>query len=542
MENILFRQDTSRQTGKDVIISNITAVRTLSEMLKSSLGPRGLDKMLISGTNDIVVTNDGATIVKEIDVQHPAAKIVIEAAKTQDTEVGDGTTTAVVFAGFLLEQAEKLLEQNVHPTVIIDGFKEALEDALQISKNIATKINPEDRDYLKKVAFTTLSSKFFSSGKELDKIIDIAIDSIIAVMEKNGEYRIDLGNIKFVKKRGESIDDVELIRGYVLDKEVAHSGMPKYIEDAKIAVIDFPLETEKGDITAKLSITSPDQIKAALDEQAKHIKEIVDRLYAAGAKVVISQKGMDDIGQYFLAKKGIMGIKNVARSDIEKIAKTTGATIVSSFRDIDSASLGYAKTVEQKEVGKEKAIFIQGVKNSRVVTILIRGSTDVSMDEMERSFTDVLSAIRNVIIDPYIVPGGGAFEEELAIKLREKSVSGKEQLALEAFANALEEIPTTLAETAGLDPTNSMVNLRSLHAKGLTNSGIDVMEGKVVEDITKINVIDPLRVKEQVLKGATEAASAILKIDDLIAAAPSRQPPQQGGYPGYGGGYPPMMG
>ncbi|ARM75619.1 thermosome subunit alpha [Acidianus manzaensis] len=547
MANVLFRENTSRESGKDVMISNITAVKTLSEMLKSSLGPRGLDKMLVSSTNDIIVTNDGATIVKELDIQHPAAKIIVETAKVQDSEVGDGTTTAVVLSGFLLEEAGKLLDQNIHPTIIIDGFKQALELSLKISKDIAIKINPENKDFLKEIAYTTLSSKFFSGKEELDKVIDIAINAILEIMNKYGDnYSIDLDNVKYVKKRGESISDVELIKGYVLDKEVAHEGMPKRVDEAKIAILDFALEVKKPEISAKLSIASPEQIKSALDEQARYIKSIVDKLASIGANVVICQKGMDDIAQYFLAKKGIMGIKNVSRSDIEKIAKTTGGNIISSPNDLDSTYLGYAKTVSEKEVGKEKAIFIEGVKQAKVVTILVRGATDISMDEVERSFNDVLNAIRNVIIYPYVVAGGGAFEEEIAMRLRNNSLPGKQQLALEAFANAVEEIAVTLAETAGIDPTEALVNLRTMHSKSLDKSGVDVMNGKIVEDITKIGVLDPLKVKEQVLKGAVEATSAILKIDDLIAAAPSKQPQQQGGeggYPGMGGygGYPGMM-
>ncbi|MBW9141639.1 MAG: TCP-1/cpn60 chaperonin family protein [Candidatus Aramenus sp.] len=537
MENFLLRQGTRRETGYDVIYSNIIAVKTLAEMLKSSLGPRGLDKMLISSTQDVVVTNDGATIVKEMDVDHPAAKLVVETAKVQDSEVGDGTTSAVVFTGFLLEQAEKLLDQKVHPNTIIEGYRKAEALALSLSKEIATQVNPEDRKYLRDVAFTTLASKFFASN--MDKVIDVAIEAVFSIAEKQGEeYNVDLSNVKFVKKRGESTDDVELVKGIVLDKEVPSPSMPKMVEEAKIAVIDFGLEVEKGDITAKLSITSPEQIKEALEEQARQVKAMVDAIAKTGANVVISQKGMDDIALHFLAKNKIMGIKNVSRSDLEKLAKATGAKIVSSYRDIDAQSLGYAKRVEERQVGKDKAIFVEGVKEAKAVTILIRGSTDVAMDEMERSFNDVLNSLRNVLIDPYVVAGGGAFEEELAMRLRQKTLPGKEQLALEAYANALEEMASTLAETAGLDPVNAMVDLRSLHAKGMKNAGIDVMKGRVEEDMTKINVLDSLRVKEQVIKGATDAAVAIMKIDDMIAAAPSKQP--QGQEQGMPQGYPPM--
>ncbi len=538
MENFLFRQGTRRETGYDVIYSNIIAVKTLAEMLKSSLGPRGLDKMLISSTSDVVVTNDGATIVKEMDVDHPAAKLVVETAKVQDSEVGDGTTSAVVFTGFLLEKAEKLLDQKVHPNTIIEGYRKAEALALSLSKEIATKVSPEDRKYLRDVAFTTLASKYFAPN--MDKVIDVAMDAIFSIAEKSGEsYNIDLSNVKFVKKRGESTEDVELIKGIVLDKEVPSPSMPKLVEDAKIAVIDFGLDVEKGEITAKLSITSPEQIKEALEEQAKQVKAMVDAIAKTGANVVVSQKGMDDIALHFLAKHKILGIKNVSRGDLEKIAKATGARIVSSYRDLDEQSLGYAKKVEERQIGKDKAIFIEGVRDAKAVTILIRGSTDVAMDEMERSFNDVLNSLRNVLIDPYVVAGGGAFEEELAMRLRQKNLPGKEQLALEAYADALEEMASTLAETAGLDPVNAMVELRSLHAKGKVNAGVDVMNGRIEEDMTRKNVLDSLRVKEQVIKGATDAAVAIMKIDDMIAAAPSKQPQGQG-EAGMPQGYPPM--
>ncbi|BFH73873.1 thermosome subunit alpha [Sulfurisphaera javensis] len=524
----LFKQGTQKESGEDVLRSNILAVRTLSEMLKSSLGPRGLDKMLISSTNDVTVTNDGVTIVKEMDVQHPAAKLVVEAAKAQDTQVGDGTTSAVVLTGFLLEQSEKLLDQKVHPTIIIEGYKKASDIILNSDKEMAIKIDTKDRDYLRKVTYTSLSSKFFSGESTLNKIIDISIDAVTMIAKKNGDtYNIDLSDIKFVKKRGESVDETQLVKGFVLDKEVAHENMPKRIEKAKIAIIDFALEVEKPEISAKMSFTSPDQIREALEEQSKYVKSLVDALANAGANVIVSQKGMDDIASYFMAKKGIMGIKNVSRSDLEKLAKSVGAKIITTIKDVSSDDLGYADLVEERKIGNSKAIFFEGAKHGDAVTILIRGSSDIVMDELERSFQDSLNTVKNVLQYPYVVAGGGAFEMEMAQKLREEArkIGGKEQLAVEAYADALEEFATTLAETAGLDSVDALVQLRNLHAKGLKNAGIDVEHGKVEEDMAKIGVLDPLIVKEQVIKSATEASTAILKIDDYIAAAPAK--PQQ---------------
>ena len=541
----LYKQGTQKESGEDVIRSNILAVRTLEEMLKSSLGPKGLDKMLISSTNDITVTNDGVTIVKEMDVQHPAAKLVVEAAKAQDTQVGDGTTSAVVLTGFLLEQAEKLLDQKIHPTTIIDGFKKASEIILSNDKEVAIKISTSDREYLKKVTYTSLSSKFFSGESTLDKIIDISIDAVLQVAKKqDSNYVIDLSDIKMVKKRGESIDETELVKGFVLDKEVAHQNMPRRIQKAKIAIIDFALDVEKPEITAKMSFSSPDQIKEALEEQTKYVKSLVDALVNAGANVIISQKGMDDIASYFMAKKGVMGIKNVSRSDLEKLAKSVGAKIITTTKDISPEDLGYAELVEERKVGNSKVVFIEGAKQGDAVTILIRGSSDIVMDELERSLQDSLNTVKNVLEYPYVVAGGGAFEMEMAFKLREEArkIGGKEQLAVEAYADALEEFATTLAETAGLDSVDALVQLRNLHNKGLKNAGVNVVQGKIEEDMAKIGVLDPLIVKEQVIKSATEAATAILKIDDYIAAAPAKAPSQsegQGG--GMGGGMPPGM-
>ncbi|MEM1599387.1 MAG: thermosome subunit alpha [Sulfolobaceae archaeon] len=527
---LLFKEGTSRTSGRDALRNNILAARTLAEMLRTSLGPKGLDKMLIDSFGDVTITNDGATIVKDMEIQHPAAKLLVEAAKAQDAEVGDGTTSAVVLAGALLEKAENLLDQNIHPTIIIEGFKKAYNKALELLPQLGTKIDMRDlnsptaRDSLRKIAFTTLSSKFIAEGKVLDKIIDMVIDAVINVAEPlpNGGYNVSLDLVKIDKKKGGSVEDSMLVKGLVLDKEVVHPGMPRRVTQAKIAVLDAALEVEKPEISAKISITSPEQIKAFLDEEAKYLKEMVDKLASIGANVVICQKGIDDVAQHFLAKKGILAVRRVKRSDIEKLEKALGARIISSIKDATPEDLGYAELVEERRVGNDKMVFIEGAKNPKAVNILLRGSNDMALDEVERSINDALHSLRNTLLDPVILPGGGAIELELARKLREyaRGVGGKEQLAIEAYADALEEIPMILGETAGLEPIATLMDLRARHAKGLVNAGIDAINGKIVDDVYSLNIIEPLRVKAQVLKSATEAASAILKIDDLIAASP----------------------
>ncbi|MDT7901149.1 MAG: thermosome subunit alpha [Acidianus sp.] len=526
---LLFKEGTSRSSGREALKNNILAARTLAEMLKTSLGPKGLDKMLIDSFGDVTITNDGATIVKEMEIQHPAAKLLVEAAKAQDAEVGDGTTSAVVLAGLLLEKADALIDQNIHPTIIIEGYKKAFTKSLELLSQIATKLDVSDlnssttRENLRKIVYTTMSSKFLAEGEEFNKIMDMVIDAVATVAEPlpTGGYNVSLDLIKIDKKKGGSIEDSQLIKGIVLDKEVVHPGMPRRVEKAKIAVLDASLEVEKPEISAKISITSPEQIKAFLDEEAKFLKDMVDKLESIGANVVICQKGIDDIAQHFLAKKGIMAVRRVKRSDIEKLEKALGARIISNIKDASPEDLGYAELVEERKVGNDKMVFIEGAKNPRAVNILLRGSNDMALDEAERSINDALHALRNILLEPMIVPGGGAIELELAMRLREyaRTVGGKEQLAIEAYAEALEEIPTILAETAGMEPISTLMELRAKHAKGLVNAGVDAINGKIVDDIYTLNVVEPIRVKRQVLKSATEAATAVLKIDDLIAAS-----------------------
>ncbi len=524
---LILKEGTQRTAGRDALRANIMAARALAEVLKTSLGPRGLDKMLVDSFGDITVTNDGATIVKEMEVQHPAAKLLVEVAKAQDAEVGDGTTTAVVLAGTLLEKAEELLDQNIHPTIIIEGYTEAMKKALEILDEISIKVDPKDRAMLRKIVDTAISSKFVGSGAIKDKLANMAIDAALTVAEEKGDgtYNVRLDNIKIEKKKGGSVMDTQLIYGVVLDKEVVHPNMPRRVKNAKIALIDAPLEVEKPEITAKINITSPELIKAFLDEEARILKEMVDKIAETGANVVICQKGIDEVAQHFLAKKGILAVRRVKKSDMEKLERATGGKIVSSIRDLKPEDLGEAELVEERRVGNDKMVFIEGCKNPKAVSILVRGANDMVLDEVERSLQDALHVLRNVMREPKVLPGGGAPEVEVALRLEEyaEKVTGRKQLAIKAFAEALQEIPMILAETAGLDALDALMKLRQYHSEGKKGAGVDVLNGRIVEDMAAINVLEPTIVKKQVIKSATEAAATILKIDDIIAASPLKK-------------------
>jgi thermosome len=533
---LILKEGTQRTVGRQALRSNILAARALGEVLKTSLGPRGLDKMLVDSFGDVTVTNDGAAIVKEMEIQHPAAKLLVETAKAVDAEVGDGTTSVVVIASALLEKAERLLDQNIHPTIIIEGYKKALDHALKILDEVAIKVDignietPEgfakSKEELKKVLNSILASKYIATPDVIDKLIDMTVEAALIATERRGDrYEVILDNVKIEKKKGGSLLDSRLIRGVVLDKEVVHPGMPKRVTNARIALLDAPLEIEKPEITAKISITSPEQIKAFLDEEAKMLKDMVDKIASVGANVVICQKGIDDVAQHFLAKKGILAVRRVKRSDMEKLERATGGRIVTSIRDLTEKDLGYAELVEERKVGNDKMVFVEGAKNPKAVTILLRGANDMILDETERSLNDGLHAVRNIIREPKIVAGGGAVEVELALRLRKiaESVGGKEQLAFQAFADAVEEIASILASTAGMDVLDTIMNLRKVHAEGKVSAGIDVLNAKILDDMTKINVIDPVLVKKQVLKAAVEAATSLLKIDDVIGAAPKKE-------------------
>ena len=520
---IILREGTSRNRGRDAQRGNILAAKIIAETVRTSLGPRGMDKMLVDSFGDVTITNDGATILDEMEVQHPAAKMMVEVAKTQDDEVGDGTTTSVVVAGELLKKAEELINKDVHPTIIADGYRLASTRALAILQEIALKVDPSDKQILRRVAEVSLASKLLADHKE--SMAELAVNAVLQVAEKTpGGYNIDIEDIKIEKKPGESLTDTELIKGIVLDKEVVHPGMPKRVEEAKIALVDLPLEVEKTEFDAKINIENPDQMKAFLDEEENMLKSMVDKIADTGANVLLCEKGIDDVAQHYLAKDGILAVRRVKQSDIEKLVKATGAKVVSNLDDLKSSDLGYAKTVEEKKVADDKMVFIEGCKNPKAVTILVRGGSERIVDEAERALHDALCVVRDVVREPLVVAGGGAPEAEMARRLREYSqkLSGKEQLAVIAFADALETVPMALAENAGLEPIDIMVQLRAAHEKGQTWAGVDVQDGKA-SNLQEKGILEPLSVKAQVIKSATEAAGMILKIDDVIAAAKSKE-------------------
>ena len=521
---LILKEGTSRSRGREAQRNNIMAARIISEVLKTTLGPRGMDKMLIDSLGDITITNDGAAILDEIEVEHPAAKMMVEVAKTQDDMVGDGTTTAVVLSGELLKKAEELLDQNIHPTVIVSGYKKAVQKAIETINRIATPVNIEDRQMLKKVALTSMSSKAVGPAKE--HLAEIAIDAVKQIVEKRGERRIaDIDNIQIIKKEGKSLFESQLVKGVIIDKEVVHPGMPKKIENAKIALLDCPLEIEKTEISAEIRIRHPEQMKAFLDQETKMLKEMVEKIKATGANVVFCQKGIDDMAQHFLAKQGILAARRVKQSDMEKLARATGGRIVTDLDDLGSSDLGVAGTVEERKVGEDKMIFVEGCKDPRSVAILIRAGLERMVDEAERAMQDALSVVSDVIENNKIVPGGGAVEAEIAKELRSYAtkVGGREQLAIEAFADSIEVIPKTLAENAGLEPIDIMVELRSSHEKlDGKNMGVNVFTGKI-DNMLENGVVEPLVVKEQAVKSAAESASMILRIDDVIAASKPKE-------------------
>ncbi|MCW4040964.1 MAG: thermosome subunit beta [Candidatus Bathyarchaeota archaeon] len=533
---MILREGTSRSRGRDAQRSNITAAKVIAETVKSSLGPKGMDKMLVDGLGDITITSDGATILKEMDVQHPAAKMMVEVSKTTDDEVGDGTTSVVVLSGKLLEKAETLINSNIHPTIIVDGYRAAAAHALTVYTDIAITVSPTDTVMLKKAAMTSMGSKLVADYR--DFLSDIAVDAVLHIAQQvDGEYTIDLDDIKMDKKAGESLLGTQLIEGIAIDKEIVHSGMPKRIDDANIALINSPLENEKTEFTAKISIERPEEMQAFLDQEEHMLREMVAKITTASANVLICQKGIDDVAQHFLAKAGIIAIRRCTQSNMEKLAKATGAKIIANLNNLTATDLGYAQLVEERKIGDDKWVFVEGCKNPKAVTILIRGGTEKVIDEADRSLHDALCVVRDIVLNPQVVAGGGAPEMEVAAQTRKwaESLSGKEQLAAIAFADALEVIPTTLAENAGLDPIDILVELRSRHEKGDIWTGVDVFSGEV-NDMTELDVYEPLVVKEQIITSASEAAVMILRIDDVIAAGKSGMPsPPPGGAGGMGG-------
>jgi thermosome len=530
---LVLKESALQEKGRDAQKNNITAAKLVADLVKSSLGPRGLDKMLVDSLGDVTITNDGATILKEIDAQHPAAKMMVEISKTIDTEVGDGTTSSVIFGGTLLAKAEELLSKDVHSSVIIDGYQIASEKALEVLDEISKKVTADDKETLINIAKTSMESKLIS--EDSDSLSKIVVDAILKIAKtKDGKSTVDLDNIKVEKKAGGSIQNTSLIKGIVLDKEIVHSGMPTKIQSAKIALINSALEVEKTEMSAEIRINDPTQMQMFLEEENRMLKSMVDKLHSIGANVVICQKGIDDMAQHFLAKHGILAVRRVKESDMTKLSKATGGRISSNIDDISEKDLGSAELVHQKKVESDKWVFVEGCKNPQSVTMLIRGGSQRVVDEVDRSIHDSLMVVKDVIETPAIVAGGGAPEALLAAFLKDWSgrFDGRQQLAIKKYAEALEIIPLTIAENAGMDPIDTMVSLRAKQSDGKKWTGINAKEGKI-SDMLSQNIVEPVVVKKQIIKSATETASMILRIDDVIAIS---------GAPGGGGGGMPPMG
>jgi len=543
MPVVLLKDGATETKGREAQRNNIAAAKIIAEIVHTSLGPRGMDKMLVDDLGDVTITNDGATILKEIDVQHPAAKMLVEISKTTDNEVGDGTTSVVVLAGALLESAESLINQDVHPTIIVDGYRKAAKKAKQLLQEIADTVSPNDKTLLQKIAKTAMQTKLVR--KDSSHLADIVVQAVLAVAEKDGEtYHVDEDDIKVEKKAGKSIKDSLIIEGIVLDKEVVHAGMPKKASEAKIALVNTALEINKTETDAKINISNPQQLKTFLDEENRMLKTMVDKVVASGATVLICQKGVDDMVQHYLAKAGILTVRRVKESDMTKLAKATGARITTNLDDLFEKDLGTAQLVEERKIEEDRWVFIEGCRHPKSVSLLLRGGSQRVVDEVERSVHDSIMVVKDVMEMPSIVAGGGAPETYTATKLRtwSKTLEGREQLAAEKFAEALESIPLTLAENAGMDPIDTLTNLRSKQLKGEKWIGVDVMKAKVA-NMKSSDIIEPLAVKQQIISAATEAACMILRIDDVIATSKTAGPPHggeggmpPGGMPGMGMG------
>ena len=535
---LILPEGTSRLRGADAQRINIAVGRAVGEAVRTTLGPKGMDKMLVSELGDIVITNDGATILTEMNVDHPAAKIMVEVAKTQDKEVGDGTTSAVVLGGELLKSAGDLLDKNIHASTILRGYKLAAQHAIELLNEHSKKVTIDDTSVLEKIASISMGSKSVAVGESKDKLASVVVNAIKQVAEKrDGRYVIDQDLIKIEKKAGGNIDDTSLINGVLIDKEIVHPAMPKKIEKAKIALLDAALEIEKTETDAKIEITNPEQIGAFLEQEEKMLREMVDKIVASGANVVFCQKGIDDVAQHYLAKKKIVAVRRVKRSDMEKLARATGARIVTILNDLSEKDLGYAGLVEERKIAGEAMVFVEQCKDPKSVTIFVRASTEHVVNEGERAIKDGIGAVSSAVEEGKYVSGGGSIEMELAQKLREYAVKigGREQLAISGFADALEVIPRTLAESAGMDPIDTLVTLRVKHkGKEGLSYGVNVYEGKI-DNMEKAGVIEPLKVKKQAIMSASEAAEMLLRIDDMISAKP-RSGGGAGGAPGGMGG------
>ena len=533
---LILKEGTRREKGKGAQFNNIAAAKAVADAVRSTLGPRGMDKMLVDSMGDVVITNDGVTILKEIDIEHPAAKMLVEVAKTQDEECGDGTTTAVILAGELLKKSEGMIESNIHPTIIAGGFRLAANKAREVLDKIAQKVSIKDRKTLHNIATTAMISKSASTHRDL--LADVAVDAVISVAEEHskGKYRVDTDDIQVIKKQGGSVTDTEMIHGIIIDKEVVHTGMPKSVKNARIALIDSALEVKKTEVDAKIEITDPSQLNAFLQEEENMLKGMVQTIKKSGANVVFCQKGIDDLAQHFLAKEGIYVVRRVKKSDMEKLSKSTGGTIITKLDELVKGDLGAAKSVRQEKIGDDDMTFVTGCKSPKAVSILIRGGTEHVVDELDRSLEDALSVVAVAIEDGRIVTGGGSAASEIALKLREyaSSVGGREQIAIDAFAEAMEVIPRTLAENAGLDPIDTLIDLRKAHKKGKKHAGVNVVSGGLL-DMKRNNVLEPIRVGTQAIESATDAAVMVLRIDDVIASKGGEGPPMPGGPGGMGG-------
>ncbi len=529
---IILREGTKREKGKDAQFNNISAAMAISDAVRSSLGPRGMDKMLVDSVGDVVITNDGVTILKEMDVQHPAAKMLVEVAKTQDAEVGDGTTTSVILAGEFLKKARDLIDANVHPTIIAKGYRMANAKAQEVLKDTSMAVSIDDEATLKLIAQTAMISKQVNSCKE--QFADMVVDAVKTVVDKDeeGKYTVDLKNIQTVKKEGASMENSEIVKGLIIDKEPVQANMPKLVKDAKIALIDAPFEVKKTEIDAKIQITDTNQLNKFVEEEENMLRDMVAKVKAAGANVVFCQKGIDDLAQHFLAKEGIYACRRVKKSDMERLGRSTGASIINKISEISAEDLGYAETVELRKIEDEEMTFIMGVKEPKTVSILVRGGTKHVADEVERSLVDAWSVVKVAIEDGMMVTGGGSTAMEVAMQLRDyaQSVGGREQIAIEAYASAMESIPRTLAENAGLDPIDVLIEMRKQHKGGNNYAGLNPYTGKV-EDMKALNVIEPYRIGKQAINSATDAAVMILRIDDVVASKSSPDAMVGGGQP-----------
>ncbi|RLG37310.1 thermosome subunit [Methanosarcinales archaeon] len=518
---IVLKEGTARTRGRDAQANNINAAKAVAAAVRTTLGPKGMDKMLVDTLGDIVITNDGVTILKEMDIEHPAAKMMVEVAKTMDEEAGDGTTTAVVLAGELLKKAEELLEQDIHPAVIASGYRTAAEKAREVLENMAIDVSKDDNlreDVLRKVAMTSITGKFAEAAKEF--LADIAVSAVKAIAEKtDGGISVDIDNLNMEKKTGGRITDTILVNGVAIDKEVVHPGMPKRVENAKIALLNCSLEVKKTETDAEIRIRSAEQMKAFLDEEERMMRRMVEKIKESGANVVFCQKGIDDLVQHYLAKAGILAVRRVKKSDMERLSRATGGRIVNNIEELSASELGYADLVVERKIAGDRMVFVEGCKNPRSLSIVVRGGEEHVVDEIERSLNDALSVVASVMEDGNAVPGGGAVETELALRIKEfgTSLKGKEQLAVEKFADALEIIIRTLAENSGLDPIDKIVEIKAAHEAGNKMAGLDVYTGNIV-DMWEKGVIEPLRTKKQAIASAVEAATMILRIDDVIAS------------------------